>query len=94
MEFEIILLSAAAAWTADDWCPTPPRPPWPWPWFLRKILAVIGGIGLVALILPAMDGGVDLVSTVLIAAAGGVTLASLVGHLADMARPGAINRPG
>ena len=78
----IYLAAAAAAWTGDDWCPTPPRPPWPWPWFLRKLLAVLGGVGLVYLLPARASTLADLVTVVLVGMAGGVTLASLVGGFA------------
>lgn len=78
----IFLVAGAAAWTGDDWCPTPPRPPWPWPWFLRKLIAVIGGIGLVALLPGRAENLADMLTVGLVGMVGGVTLASLVGGLA------------
>ena len=90
----IFLVAGAAAWTGDDWCPTPPRPPWPWPWFLRKLIAVIGGCGLV-LLLPGKAGNLaDLVTVGLMGIVGGVTLASLVGNLAGGARNVNVDRSG
>jgi len=85
----VILVAAAAGWTADDWCPTPPRPPWPWPWIFRKLLAVIGGVGLVALLPGVASNLADMVTVTLIGMVGGVTLASLVGGLGGLARPAA-----
>ena len=80
-----IFFAAAAGWTGDDWCPTPPRPPWPWPWFLRKLLAVIGGIAVVYLIVQERDGGpsnyADWLTIGLAGIIGGATLASVVGGL-------------
>ena len=84
----VILVAGAAGWTGDDWCPTPPRPPWPWPWFLRKLLAVIGGVGLVTLLPGDASNLADMVTVTLLGMVGGVTLASLGGGLADLARPG------
>lgn len=91
----VMLVAGAAAWTGDDWCPTPPRPPWPWPWFLRKLIAIIGGIGLV-MILPGKAGSLgDLLTVGLVGMVGGVTLASLVGHLAGgAARSVNVDRTG
>jgi hypothetical protein len=78
----IFVVAGAAAWTGDDWCPTPPRPPWPWPWLLRKLIAVIGGIGLVALLPGKASNLADMLTVGLVGMVGGVTLASLVGGLA------------
>jgi hypothetical protein len=80
----ILTLAAMAAWTGDDWCPTPPRPPWPWPWFMRKIIAVLGGIGGVILFQRLIGADADILSVAVVAIASGVTLASLVGGIAAM----------
>ena len=92
----VMLVAGSAAWTGDDWCPTPPRPPWPWPWFLRKLIAVIGGIGLV-MILPGEASSLgDMLTIGLVGMVGGVTLASIVGHVAGGigARPVNVDRTG
>ena len=93
MEPLILFLAAGAAWTGDDWCPTPPRPPWPWPWFLRKIIAVIGGI-LGVIVFDELIGGGDALSIAVVAMVSGVTLASIVGGFAGMARPAATRVDG
>src|SRR3954466_8364772 len=79
MDLHIILISIAAAWTVDDWCPTPPRPPWPWPWLLRKLIAVIGGVAFVWVMhLAGGGGGVDIVPVAIVAGLGGAFVASLI----------------
>jgi hypothetical protein len=89
MELHILLIAIAAGWTGDDWCPTPPRPPWPWPWWSRKLLAIIGAVGFVWYVPLAGGGDVDIISAVGLGLVGGAALASLVGHLA-----GGFNRTG
>lgn len=74
-----LILAGMGGWTGDDWCPTPPRPPWPWPWWLRKVVAVLGGIGCFYLIGPRLGAPVDVVSAVLLGAVGGVVLTGLAG---------------
>jgi hypothetical protein len=84
MEPLVLIFAAAAAWTGDDWCPTPPRPPWPWPWFLRKIIAALGGIGGVILFNDMMGEGVNILSIAVVAIVSGVSLASLAGGIGAM----------
>ena len=75
-----LVLAGMAGWTGDDWCPTPPRPPWPWPWWLRKLIAIVGGIGCFYLVGRNLGSPVaDVVSTVLLGATGGVVLTGLAG---------------
>lgn len=85
MIMQALFLAAMAGWVVDDWCPTPPRPPWPWPgpWpWIRKGLAILGGIGAHL----AFQGGVvnealDLVSIIIVGGIGGAGLASVVSML-------------
>ena len=82
MFMQALILAAIAGWVVDDWCPTPPRPPWPWPgpWpWIRKGLAVIGAIGAHL----TFQGGVvnetlDAVSIIIVSGIGGAFLASAV----------------
>lgn len=93
MEPLTILFAAAAGWTGDDWCPTPPRPPWPWPWFLRKLIAVLGAIGGVIIFDEMLGGSRDVLSVGVVAIVSGVTLASLVGGIGAMTSRN-VNRTG
>lgn len=76
----MFVLAAVAGWSLDDFCGTPPRPwpgPGPGPW-IRKILAVAGGVGAVI----AFGGNnADAVSIIIVGGIGGVFLASLGGML-------------
>ena len=84
MEIMVYVLAAIGAWVVDDLCPSPPRPwpPGPWPW-LRKILAVIGGIGAVILFHDLMPAdSVNAVSIIIVSGVGGAFLASFVTMLA------------
>ena len=80
MMLQLLILAAIAGWVFDDWCPTPPRPPWPWPgpWpWIRKILAIVGGIGANMV----FQGGVvnetlNLVGIIIVGGVGGAFLAS------------------
>ena len=79
MEPLMLILAAMGGWTLDDFCGTPPRPmPWPGPgpWWIRKGLAVIGGVAAYIVFAEAI-GGPDVLSTVVVGGAGGVVLASL-----------------
>jgi hypothetical protein len=72
----MLVLAGVAGWTVDDFCGTPPRPwpgPGPGPW-IRKILAVIGGVGAAVLF-----GGNDAsaVSIIVVGGIGGAFLASI-----------------
>jgi hypothetical protein len=71
------VLAAIAGWVIDDWCPTPPRPPIPW--WLRKGLAVLGGIlAVVAFREVLPTDTVDAVGIIVVGGFGGAFLASLV----------------
>ena len=80
MMLQALILAAIAGWVFDDWCPTPPRPPWPWPgpWpWIRKILAIVGGIGANMV----FQGGVvnetlNVVGIIIVGGVGGTFLAS------------------
>ena len=80
MMLQALILAAIAGWVFDDWCPTPPRPPWPWPgpWpWIRKILAIVGGIGANMV----FQGGVvnetlNVVGIIIVGGVGGAFLAS------------------
>lgn len=80
MIIQALILAAIAGWVVDDWCPTPPRPPWPWPgpWpWIRKGLAVIGAIAAHQI----FQGGVvnetlDAVSIIIVSGVGGAFVAS------------------
>ena len=81
MTVQMLILAAIAGWVFDDWCGTPPRPPipWPGPWpWIRKILAIVGGIGANMI----FQGGVinetlNLVGIIVVGGIGGAFLASL-----------------
>ena len=85
MIIQAIILAGIAGWVVDDWCPTPPRPwpgPGPGPWWMRKILAVVGGI--VAHLV--FQGGVvnetlDAVAIIVVGGIGGAFFASIAGGL-------------
>lgn len=74
-----IVLAGISGWTGDDWCPTPPRPPWPWPWWLRKLIAVAGGIGCFYLVGRNLGVTPDIFGTFVLGATGGTVLAGVVG---------------
>lgn len=70
----VLILAAFGGYAFDDICPTPPRPwPGPWPW-LRKLLAVLGGIGGCFLF---RDMVTDPLTTIFIAGVSGIVLGSL-----------------
>jgi hypothetical protein len=83
---EMLILAGIAGWAGDDWCPTPPRPPWPgpWSWWIRKILAVIGGIAAHEMFNRGTVGA-DTLTVAVVGAVGGIFLASVVGGIAGMA---------
>jgi hypothetical protein len=88
---QILIFAAMAGFALDDMCPTPPRwwpgpRPGPWPWWVRKILAVIGGIGAYEIFSRGV-GEADLITVAVVAGVGGIVLASLGGALA-----GSMNR--
>ena len=80
MIIQALILAAIAGWVVDDWCGTPPRPPWPWPgpWpWIRKGLAVIGAIAAHQI----FQGGVvnetlDATSIIIVSGVGGAFVAS------------------
>jgi hypothetical protein len=81
MLMQMVILAAIAGWAFDDWCPTPPRPPWPWPgpWpWLRKILALVGG-GLAYVVFQGnvINEAADVLTAVFVGGVGGVFVASL-----------------
>ena len=89
---ELLILAGMAGWTFDDFCGTPPRPwpgPGPGPWWIRKILALVGGIAALIIFTRGIVGETtDLLGTVAVGAVGGVFLASLAGGLmGKMAAP-------
>ena len=75
----MFVLAGLAGWSLDDFCGTPPRPwpgPGPGPW-IRKILAVLGGIGAVLVFGGMLGENADAVSIIIVGGIGGVFLASL-----------------
>jgi hypothetical protein len=82
MMMQALILAALGGWVFDDFCGTPPRPPWPWPgpWpWIRKILAIIGAIGAYYV----FEGGVvnetlNAVAIIIVGGVGGAFLASAV----------------
>jgi hypothetical protein len=80
MELYILALAFISGWTGDDWCPTPPRPPWPWPWPWRKLIAGIGGVLTVVAIPLAGGGDVDIIGTIAAGLVGGAFLGGLANY--------------
>jgi hypothetical protein len=74
-----IILAGGSGWTVDDFCGTPPRGPWPGPgpWWIRKILALVGGIGAFELIGPRLGEPASILGAVLLGGVGGVVVASI-----------------
>lgn len=83
-----LVLAGGAGWTFDDWCPTPPRPPFPWPWWSKKAIAVIGGIIAYYVVGPHVGAADNALTTVLVGGIGGVVLTG-VASLGARATPGA-----